>query len=213
VGIYLIILLKPDKAWQDMQLLTICAAVAVSKAIEAACGIRADIKWVNDIFCNGKKICGILAEAVMSGGSLGHGGAQGQAVPQRSGGSQWSSASQRSGIVIVGIGVNTGEVPTEIGDIATSIWEATGARGLRNRLIAEMLNQFEAAYAEFAEGGDMERIIGYYRSRLFIIGKRILVADTAGDYSATVLGIDDKGALVVRDDQGAQRHISTGEIR
>jgi len=187
-GVYLSILLKLGSKQQDTRLLTICAAVAVSKAIEKVCGIRADIKWVNDIFCNGKKICGILTEATISGELL-----------------EISS-------VIAGIGINTGSVPEELSDIATSIQEVSGIRGIRNQLIAEVLNEFESVIVDYTEHGKTQEIIDYYTSRLFIIGKLVYLPDIADNYPATVIGISDIGALIVKDDKGDIQHITTGEI-
>ena len=188
-GVYLSILLKLGSKQQDTRLLTICAAVAVSKAIEKVCGIRADIKWVNDIFCNGKKICGILTEATISGELL-----------------EISS-------VIVGIGINTGSVPAELANIATSLQEVSGIRGIRNQLIAEVLNEFESVIVDYTEHGKTQEIINYYTSRLFIIGKPVYLPDIAHDYTATVIGISDIGALIVKDDRGDIQHITTGEIK
>lgn len=188
-GVYLSILLKLGGLWQDIRLLTICAAVAVSKAIETVCGIRADIKWVNDIYCNGKKVCGILTEAVLSG------------------------ELQEVDTAIVGIGINTGDVPPEIGGIATSIREETGLRGVRNRLIAEVLNQFEAVYLDYSTGEKQREILGYYESRLFIVGRQVFVTGVSQSFAATVLGIDQTGALMVRDACGEIRNISAGEIQ
>jgi len=188
-GVYFSILLKLGSKQQDTRLLTICAAVAVSKAIEKICGIRADIKWVNDIFCDGKKICGILTEATISGELL-----------------EVSS-------VIVGIGINTGSVPVELADIATSILEVSGIRGIRNQLITEVLNEFESVIVDYTEHGKTQEILDYYTSRLFIIGKQVYLPDITHNYSATVIGISDIGALIVKNDKGDVQHITTGEIR
>jgi len=187
-GVYLSILLKLGGIQNDIRLLTICAAVAVSNAIEKVCGIKADIKWVNDIFCNGKKICGILTEGTISG------------------------ELQELSTVIVGIGINTGCVPLEIGGIATSVQEEAGIRGIRNRLAAEVMNQFEKIYHDFLEKEKHQDIIDCYQKRLFIIGRQVLVTGTGHDYTATVLGIDETGALIVRDDNQVIQHLSTGEI-
>lgn len=59
-GIYLSVLLP----YEDTQMLTIRAGVAVLESIEQATGIKTNIKWVNDLYLNGKKIAGILAEAI-----------------------------------------------------------------------------------------------------------------------------------------------------
>ena len=188
-GVYLSILLKLEGQHNDVRLLTICAAVAVSKAIETLCGIKAEIKWVNDIYCNGKKICGILTEAVMSG------------------------ELQELSTVIVGIGINTGNVPPEIGGIATSIQAETGMRGIRNRLAAEVLNQFEAVYLAYTQNNEKQSILAYYKSRLFITGRQVLVTGANCSYVATVLGLSDTGALLVKDCSGNVLHIATGEIK
>ena len=187
-GVYLSILLKLDGRQNDIRLLTICTAIAVSNAIEKICDVKTDIKWVNDIFCNGKKICGILTEGMLSG------------------------ELQELSTVIVGIGINTGCVPIEICDIATSIQEEAGIRGIRNRLAAEALNQFEKAYRDFGEKEKQQDIIDCYKKRLFIIGRQVLVTGAKHDYTATVLGIDETGALIVKDDNQVIQHISTGEI-
>ena len=188
-GIYLSILLKLSGRRNDIRLMTICAAVAVSKAIERVCEVKAEIKWVNDVFYNGKKICGILTEAVLSG------------------------ELQELDTVVVGMGINTGSIPSEIQDIATSIKAETGLCGIRNDLAAELLNQFEAAYLDYTERGKERNLIEYYESRLFIKGRQIIVLDLDTEYPATVMGIDDTGALIVKDDTGAIKHIVTGEIK
>jgi len=187
-GLYLSILLKLNGALKDIRLLTICTAIAVSSALEKVSNIQADIKWVNDIYCNGKKICGILTEGTLSG------------------------ELQEVSSVIVGIGINTGRVPAEINDIATSVQAEVGIRGIRNQLAAEVLNQFEAVYRDFLETEKQHDIIRRYQERLFIIGKQVCVTGTGQPYAATVIGIDETGALIVRDDKQVVHHIVTGEI-
>ena len=115
--------------------------------------------------------------------------------------------------VIVGIGINTGNVPDEIKETATSIKEVTGLRGVRNQLISEVLNEFEPLYLDYIENGNKQEILNYYSSRLFITGHRVLVPDIAPHYTATVLGISETGALIVRDDNGIENLITTGEIK
>ena len=188
-GIYLSILLEFDGRQKDIRLLTICTAVAVSKAIENVCQIDAQIKWVNDIFCNGKKICGILTEATLS------------------------AELQELDSVIVGIGINTGEVPGEIKEIATSIKEETDKQGLRNELIAEVLNCFEESYLDYTKRDKQQDIINYYESKLFIKGQHVLVVNGAEEELATVMGIDKDGSLIVENDNGDIRHLITGEIK
>ena len=62
-GIYMSVVVRPDCEVQYANMLTLAAAAAVVEAIEAVCDIKAQIKWVNDIFVNMRKVCGILTEA------------------------------------------------------------------------------------------------------------------------------------------------------
>lgn len=64
-GMYLSVAVVPPD-FQQVSLITVAAAVAVSSAIESLTGIKADVKWVNDLYLDGKKICGILAETVIT---------------------------------------------------------------------------------------------------------------------------------------------------
>ena len=188
-GIYLSILLKFDGKQKDIRLLTICTAVAVTKAIENVCQIEAGIKWVNDVFCNGKKICGILTEATLS------------------------AELQELDSVIIGIGINTGTVPDELQEIATSVEKEISKQGLRNELASEVLNQFEEVYLDYTKRDKKQKIIDYYEGKLFIKGQRVLMVNDGAEEEVTVLGIDPDGALIVESRSGDVKHLITGEIK
>lgn len=102
-GIYMSVVVRPDCEVQYANMLTLAAAAAVVEAIEAVCDIKAQIKWVNDIFVNMRKVCGILTEA-----SVG-------------------LEEQRLRYAVVGIGINVapppGGFPEALADIATSIYD------------------------------------------------------------------------------------------
>lgn len=187
-GLYLSVLLKPTIALNETPFLTICAAVAVCNALETVCGIDAGIKWVNDIFCGGKKLCGILTEAFVS--------AEMQAVDY----------------AIVGIGINTGDVAPEVAELATSVLAVTGQRGIRNRLAAEVLNQLDLMYIDFANG-HKSTILAAYTGRLFILGKPVQVVQGSQTYPAVAEGLDENGALLVRRPDGTLQALRSGEIR
>lgn len=188
-GVYLSVLLKPRLAMDDVPMLTICAAVAVSAAVEKVCGLQTGVKWVNDIYCNGKKLCGILSEAFIS------------------------AELKTTEYVIVGIGINSGKVDPAVADIATSIFEETSVQGIRNRLAAEILNQFEYYYKTLLTENGCRTVLEEYRRRLFIVGRKVEVLQHNTSYTATVLGIDDAGALLVKTAGGEQEALRTGEIR
>lgn len=114
-GLYMTLILRPEGELCDFTLMTSAAAVAVSQAIESVCGIETQIKWVNDILIGGKKVVGILTEAVSAGGET---------------------------AVIVGIGVNitTEDFPQEIRSKAASVGEGVS----RNILAAEIAKRLFA---------------------------------------------------------------------
>lgn len=64
-GIYLSVIVRPQLSVEYALMITSCAAVAVAEAIEKVSGLRCGIKWVNDLYSNGKKLCGILTEAAI----------------------------------------------------------------------------------------------------------------------------------------------------
>lgn len=185
-GIYLSLLLRPVCAAEQAITITTAAAVAVCEAIEATTGQRAEIKWVNDIFVNGKKVCGILTEAAMS------------------------IESGRLDYAVLGIGVNAylpdGGFPDELREIAGAV-RTEHTAGFRSRLSAEILSRFWGYYT--APPADLAK---EYRQRSFVCGKRITVHRGGTALSATALHIDDHYSLRVRYDDGQEEALSSGEI-
>lgn len=119
-GLYMSIFLKPE--FQDITRITTMAAVAVSRAIEKFSGKNAYIKWVNDIFLNGKKVSGILTEGVFDGNCfIG---------------------------AILGIGVNLFKpengIDESIKDIAGYIFEENS--GIADEFVAYVINSFFEIY-------------------------------------------------------------------
>src|SRR5712671_7773112 len=100
-GLYLSLVLRPRLEIAVWPLLTLMAALAVCDALMKACGLRADIKWPNDICVNNRKLCGILAETVDT---------------------------ETGSAAVIGIGINleAGSLPATVSDLATSVEAATG---------------------------------------------------------------------------------------
>ena len=175
-GVYLSYILRPDCAPERASLLTSLAAVAAARAIERGSDADVKIKWVNDLYLGGRKICGILSEA---------------GVGMETG---------RLDYAVVGIGINTGKIsfPPELAEIATSIGNETGAVPDRNRLIAEISNELESLYGQLESGAFLEES----RRRSCVIGREIMVLDGGKQYPAYAEDIDDQGRLVIRTGEG-----------
>ena len=61
-GMYLSVCFKRAFSPEDVGLITAFTAVAVRESIQELCGLECGIKWVNDLYYSGKKLCGILSE-------------------------------------------------------------------------------------------------------------------------------------------------------
>ncbi len=189
IGIYMSFFLKPNLDMADATLVTTATAVAVCLAIEKLTAKKPQIKWVNDIYLDGTKICGILTEAV----------------------SDFESGKIET--LIVGIGLNVKEpltgFPDELDTIAGSLISSTETEVInRNRLIAEVANQFDAIYQTIEERSFLED----YKKRCFVIGKKITFRERKQEFEAIPIDIDPQGGLVVQMTDGQQRTLSYGEI-
>lgn len=188
-GVYQTILLHPTLPIGHIQLATIAAAVAVAEAVTQTAGFSPEIKWVNDVLHEGRKLSGILTEATIEG---------------------------ESGTVsslLVGIGVNLRPNPAwpeDVRAVAGALSEF-GRTPRRAELAAAVLTHFERAYS-LLEQDRADDLLDQYRSRLCCIGKPVKVIGPAETYQADCIGLDDNGFLLVRDAAGQARTLSSGEI-
>jgi len=187
-GIYMSILLRPEEAAiTDAARITSMAAVAVCEAIEKVVQKPAQIKWVNDVFMEGRKVCGILTE--------GFPGADGKIA-----------------FVILGIGVNVylpGEgFPEEIENIAGAAMESREQKDMRNPLAAEIINQFMKYYRIWDKTGYIEE----YKERSLVMGKTVTVLHPEGERKAKVLSMDEDCHLQVQYENGEIAWLHSGEI-
>lgn len=185
-GLYMSFLIRPDCSAGESTLLTPMAAVATALAIEKVTGAEAKIKWVNDIFVDGRKASGILTE-----GAAGRDGHR----------MEWA---------VVGIGINIKRpdegFPAEIENIAGGVYE--GSEDIRNRLAAEVANNFVRYYRRLTD----REFYGEYKDRLFILSKQVTVTSAKESYPATAVDIDKDFHLKIRLSDGEERLLSSGEV-
>ena len=188
-GIYLSLLLRPAIAPADATVITACAAVAVAEAIESLAEVRAEIKWVNDIYVEGHKVCGILTEASLD------------------------CENGQVNYLVVGIGINTRlpekGFPEELRSVAGAAFGNARIPELRCRLTAEVLDRLVAYCDHLLEKQWFEE----YKKRSLVLGKEISILRPGQDPEpAVALDLDENCALVVRTADGAVRHLNSGEI-
>ena len=202
-GIYLSYLMKPDVAPQDATTITAWTAVAVCKAIEKACGITPEIKWVNDIVLDKKKVSGILTEMSLE------------------------SETGRIQSIIIGIGINVneeaGDFPKELRDKATSLKIHSGKGHSRARIAAAVIAELDAMYDAWPQAaGDF---LEEYQRRCKMTAKEVSVIpvapatpeDIGKDAAhtprhAVVLGINQDFSIQVKYDDGTMESLNSGEV-
>lgn len=187
-GLYISILLRPKFSAEESLCVTTAAAVAVAEAIDSVTGKHAMIKWVNDVYLKGRKVCGILTEA--------------------------SVDFENSGLnyAIVGIGVNVQEPPggfaPEIRDVAGALYQEEVPAGVRTQLAAEILNRFFGFYDHLTQRTFMDA----YRERSLLTGMEVTFTQGDTVKEGLVLGVDDEARLQVRLPNGEKKLFSAGEV-
>ena len=180
-GVYLSVLLRPHTPPEQTLHLTAAAGIAVCRAVESLTDKKAQIKWVNDIYIEGRKVCGILTESALSGGCT-----------------EWA---------VVGMGINVTEprdgFPDDIRERACALFRAENETPplFRERFAAELLSAFERQTAL-----PWEETLSEYRRRSYLTGKEVILSDGS---RAEVTGISESGSLTVMLDSGEIRDISS----
>lgn len=188
-GIYLSVVLRRGILAENCVLITTAASVAVMRAIKKATGKQTLIKWVNDLYLDGKKVCGILTEAV---------------TDFESGNVEY---------IVLGIGINfSSDIPSlapELRDKAGALFEKGKPNVTRNEVIAQIIEEIFALCKE----PDGKKFIDEYREHSLIIGDDIFVIRGGDKKAARALGIDESGGLIVRyEESGEEAVISSGEV-
>ena len=189
LGIYLSMLLRPSAEAECVQSLTAGTAVAVCRAVERVCGVAPGIKWINDLFLKGKKICGILCESSVKSGSAEY--------------------------VVLGIGLNVitrpQDFPEELRGTAGSLYSQTGIVYERGKLISAMISELSAMYEAWKT--DPRALLDDYRRRCIVLGKTVEVSPvTGGVFTAAAEEISDDFGLVLRLPDGSVRTVHSGEV-
>lgn len=188
-GLYMSLLLRPELPAAEAVRLTACAAVAAAETIEELSGRAAQIKWVNDVFVGGRKVCGILTEASLD------------------------CESGMMHYVVVGIGVNTcvpaGDFPEELHGIAGAVFDGERIPELRCRLAAGILDRL----MDYAAKPDDPAIFEAYKKRSFLLGREInILSPGKKPVPAVAVGLDRDYSLLARLDDGSIKKLSSGEV-
>jgi len=187
-SIYVSMILRPSIPPAQAPQITLMTAVAVARTLQKD-GLKARIKWPNDVLIEGKKIAGILTEITTEMDQV-----------------DW---------VVVGLGLNVNtpadQMPPEIREIATSVRIQKGRPVSRVELLCALLENFEACYEQLKAEG-FGPIMKQWRQMTDIIGQRIYVDVMDTRHIGTVAAVDNDGVLILEDDQGQTHRIFSGDV-
>lgn len=189
-GIYMSILLRPVLNPGDSLFITSLAACSTCSAIEKLTDKHPKIKWVNDIYTEKGKICGILTESSVN------------------------YKDNKINFIVLGIGINLlppkDGFPDELAGKAASLYsDMEKIPDVKNKLIAEIINEFYFSYIDF----DRKKHACDYKSRSFLINKDIEYLSGGKVYSGKAIDIDEDCRLIIQDDNGNIKKLVSGEVK
>ncbi len=188
-GIWMSLILKPNIEPENASKLTQLAGAALITLLKDM-GINSLIKWPNDIYINGKKICGILTEM--------------------------KSDMDKINYLIVGIGINVNfpieKLPEELHEKATSLRTEFNHTYDRNEFVAKFLNIFETYYNDLIIDGNYKNIVKICKENSIILDKEAYLITPRNKEKVHCIGINDDGCLVVRTENGETKTVLSGEI-
>ncbi|MCR4742927.1 MAG: biotin--[acetyl-CoA-carboxylase] ligase [Treponema sp.] len=188
-GIYLSIIYAPENGIKDAARFTAFSAVAVCRVIERLFSVETKIKWINDIFINQKKVCGILTEGFTN----------------------FESGIIESAIIGIGINIKDNEEIFLANKNAGSIEGKNNKNISRCQLAAEVAGEVIKILEE-----KPQELIKEYKEKSFLIGKTLTIHPVIGDeksiYQAKAIDIDEKASLIVELPDGSRKTLNSGEV-
>jgi BirA family transcriptional regulator, biotin operon repressor / biotin---[acetyl-CoA-carboxylase] ligase len=186
LGLYFSLLLRPRQDTKYLPLITLMAGAAVYDVLHDTFDLTPDIKWVNDVLINEKKICGILAET----------------VDDRS-----------AAAIVLGIGINLKTPASTAAENATSILSETGSQPSAERLTESLTRFLNYYYEKFCEPGGPEWVRAQWTGRSsFAFGKLVRAVLPGEIVTGVTRGIESNGALRIESENGGIKIIQAGDV-
>ncbi len=183
-GLWFTILLRPP-AVGGLQLISLGAGVAVAEALRELHGVKASLKWPNDVLVGDRKLCGILVEGRME--------------------------ADRVHYMLVGVGINVNnEIPRHLRSRATSLKEVLGTPVPRIPILAAVLTKFAGVYASLKRGKRKEVLLKW-KELSSTLGKDVKVITPEEVIEGRAVDVGDDGSLIIKTG-GAFRKVYAGDV-
>jgi BirA family biotin operon repressor/biotin-[acetyl-CoA-carboxylase] ligase len=183
-NLYLSLILRPEATWAP--LISLAGGVAVAQAI-ATDTLLPRLKWPNDVLVGGRKVAGLLAEGLSSGGTL--------------------------EAVILGIGVNLAARPEALGEAATSIRDETGASPDVIDVAAAVLGRLRFWYDSLGRDGPRPVLQAFKERSVPWWGQGVEVVCGGERVVGRLCDLDARGALILERENGSRTTLLSGEAR
>ncbi|MGH7945156.1 MAG: biotin--[acetyl-CoA-carboxylase] ligase [Opitutaceae bacterium] len=181
---------RPRVEPQRMQTFTLWMGLNICELLTNFAGVAPGIKWPNDILFDGRKAGGMLTEARVDADQI------------------------RDLVFGLGLNVNTpaGRWPSDLARRAIALAEVTGSTLDLNRLAAALIGRVLLAHQIFADGEHLETFADLWNRYDLLRGKSIALLEGGRRHRGVVTGVDDEGALLLRDEQGKVQRFRAGEV-
>ncbi len=181
---------RPRIAPERMQTFTLWMGVTICELVSKFVPVQPGIKWPNDIVFDGRKAGGMLTEARVDADQL------------------------RDLVFGLGLNVNSpsSEWPADLGRRAVSLCELSGEAIDLNRLTAALIGRVLLAYERFIDGDHLEAFARLWAKFDVLRGRDISLSEAGRKHRGRVVGVDDAGSLLLKDERGHTRGFRAGEV-
>jgi BirA family biotin operon repressor/biotin-[acetyl-CoA-carboxylase] ligase len=180
-GIYLTLILRPRISPAYAPRINLMVSIAVASTIRELFGLRAELKWPNDVQIGGKKVCGILAEM--------------------------SAEMDVVNFVNVGIGTNVNNSMSRFREVATSLKDELGREISRKRFLSALLAEMDERRAILME----PELLHQYRRLSCTLGRDVRMTSLGEEVTGKAIDVDAMGALVLKEKDGSLRTVVVGD--
>lgn len=185
-GIWMSLILRPNMAIDKIPSLTILAGLCMCDSIRKETGLKAQIKWPNDLVVNNKKVSGILCEMIRK-------------------------EDQLAVVVGIGVNVNSKKFPDDL-PYATSLYLEGKKFFSREIIIKSFLEHFEQSYREYNTKGSLEDFIDRYKNYCINLNRQVKIIENQQEFTGIVRDIDKEARLIVEKEDGSIISILSGEV-
>jgi len=189
-GLWFSMVLRPEMTPMRLSQLTLATATATVKTIKSLYGLKAEMKWPNDVLVNERKVCGILTETC--------------------------TMDRKVKFAVVGVGVNANidakEFPPPLRNAATSLQAELGKKVNLEELLCNLLLQIENSYLRLLKEG-FNPILEELQSLAMFLGRRVRILSFDERFVGIAKEVDETGALIVQLQNGTKKRVVVGDLQ